>query len=113
MTYEYFYTSLATGELEVEDPGNCTIQACNDIGMIWYLIIQTTLGWTKIMEYGPATPDFEELPKSVFCTFERIEFNDKKLNKKINDFLNNPKRGITQAMEVDRSIAFEDCKSII
>ena len=112
-TFEYFFTRLATGELEVEDIGNCTIQACNDMGMIWYLMTQTTLGWTKIMEYGPATPDFDELPKSAFCTFERIEFDEKKLNKKINEFLNNPRRGITQAMEVDRYIAFEDCKSIV
>ena len=65
------------------------------------------------MEYGPATPDFDELPKSAFCSFERIEFDERKLNKKIREFLNNPKRGITQALEVDRSLAFDDCKSII
>lgn len=112
-TYEYFFTRMATGELEVNDPGNCCIQACNDNGEIYYLLIESTLGWTKILEYGPATPDFYELPKSVFCTFNRIDFNEKKIEKKISEFLNAPMRNITQAQEVDRSVMFEDCKSLL
>ena len=113
MTFEYFYTKQCMGELDVEDIGNCTIQALNDDGLIWYMVIQTTLGWTKIFEYGPCAPDFNELPKGVNCNFSRIDFDEKKLYKRIDEFLNNSFRKITQAFIVEEDIAWQDCKSII
>lgn len=95
MVFEYFYTQTAMGELEIEDVGNCAIEACNDDGQLFYLVIQSTLGWTKIFEYGPCTPDFRELPKSVMCTFNRIECDEKKICKRIREFVNNSYRNIT------------------
>ena len=89
------------------------IEASNDTGMFWYLCIQTTLGWTKITEYGPATPDFYELPKSVMCTFNRIEFDEKKITNSISMFLNNSKRMITQAKVVDLDTMLSNTKSIL
>lgn len=112
-TFEYFYTKSAFGQLDIEDVGDCCIQACNDEGLFYYLLIESTLGWTKILEYGPAAPDFDELPKAVNCNFSRIEFDEKKIFKRIDEFLNNRFRNITQAQLVDRSILFEDCKSIL
>ena len=112
-SFEYFYSQTALGELDVEDIGNCVIEASNDLGMFYYLSIQTQLGWTKITEYGPATPDFNELPKSVVCKFDRIEFNELKINNFIRMFLNNNKRGITQARLVDIETMLDGCKSIL
>ena len=111
--FSYFYTKQAMGDLEVEDIGKCCIQACNDEGMIWYLLIETNMGWTKICEYGPCTPDFFELPKSVYCSFSRIEYNEGKIEKRIDEFLNSKMRNITQAIVVDREVMFSDCKSIL
>lgn len=65
------------------------------------------------MEYGPCAPDFDELPKGVFCGFSRIEFDEGKISKKIREFINNPKRNITQALCVEEEMAWEDCKSIL
>ena len=112
-SFEYFFTRTSMGELEVEDIGNCTIEASNDDGMFFYLNIQTNMGWTKITEYGPATPDCAELPKSVYCGFSRIEFDSRKICKKIQEFLNSPTRNITQAQVVDDYIMFDNCKSIL
>ena len=111
-TFEYFFTRQAVGELDVEDIGNCCIEATNDQGMLYYLVTDTKLGWTRIFEYGPAIPDFDELPKSVYCAFSRIEYDERKLTKKISEFLNSPTREITQAFEVDRDICFSNCKCI-
>lgn len=113
MTFEYFYTKQCMDTLEVEDIGNCTIQALNDDGLIWYMVIQTSLGWTKIFEYGPCAPDFNELPKAVNCNFSRIDFDEKKVYKRIDEFLNNSFRKITQAFIVEEDTAWCDCKSII
>lgn len=111
--FEYFYTKQAVGNLEIDDIGNCYIEAYNDEGLAWYLLVETNLGWTKVFEYGPATPDFQELPKEVICKFQRFEFNKKTIQKTITAFLNDYKRNITQAMEVERSIIFDNCKSLI
>ena len=111
--FEYFYTQTAMGELEIEDIGNCVIEAVNDTGCFYYLCVQTTLGWTKITEYGPATPDFFELPKSVTCTFNRIEYDERKISNTVNLFLNNSKRNITQARVVDLETMLTNTKSIL
>lgn len=112
-SFEYFYTKTAVGNLELEDIGNCIIEAANDEGLLFYLMISTSLGWTKIVEYGPAAPDFYELPKSCFCSFSRIEYDERKIHKRIDEFLNTPKRNITQAQEVDADVFFDSCKSIL
>lgn len=112
-SFEYFYTQTAMDILEVEDTGNCVIEASNDTGMFWYLCIQTNLGWTKITEYGPATPDFFELPKSVSLLFNRIEYDERKIITAINMFLNNSKRNITQAREVTLDDMLDNTKNIL
>ena len=111
--FEYFFTRIATGELEVEDIGNCIIEAGDDFGQLYFLKIDTNLGWSRIFEYGPCTPDFQELPKSVICTFDREEFNEIKLHNRIKQFLNAPKRNITQARIIDNETLFDSLKDII
>ena len=111
--FEYFFTRIATGELEIEDIGNCVIEANDDLGQSYYLKIDTNLGWSRIFEYGPCTPDFQELPKSVICTFDREEFNEIKLSNRIKQFLNAPKRNITQAKEITNNELYDSKKDII
>ena len=111
--FEYFFTRTAVGELEVPDVGNCVIEAGDDIGQLYYLKIDTNLGWCRIFEYGPCTPDFSELPKSVICNFDREEYNEIKLINRIKMFLNAPKRNITQAREITDEELFDSVKDII
>ena len=111
--FEYFFTRTAIGELEVEDLGNCTIEAGDDSGQLYFLKIDSNLGFCRIFEYGPCTPDFQELPKSVICTFDREEFNEIKLSQRIQKFLNAPKRNITQARLIEEDEMFDSIKDII
>lgn len=111
--FGYFYSSMAIGQLDVDDIGNCAIEANNDEGNYYYMVIETNLGFTKMFEYGPVQPDFNEMCKSVTCTFDRIEFNEKKISKRIYSFLNAPGKNITQAQIVDKEYALDGCKDII
>ena len=111
--FEYFFTRTAVGELDVDDIGNCVIEAGDDIGQLYYLKIDTKLGWSRIFEYGPCTPDFSELPKSVICNFDREEFNEIKLYNRIKLFLNAPKRNITQARLIEDEELFDSVIDII
>ena len=83
--------------LEIDDIGNCCLLCRNDIGEEFYLITKTVMGWIEVIEYGPCTPDLDILPFSVQLLYDRFEWNQYKLEKRIDKFLNNPKRAITQA----------------
>lgn len=113
MNFEYYITKQVNGDIEIEDTGNCAIQAFNDKGEEYYLIIDTSLGTTRVFQYGPAVPDFDLLPKSVNCSFKRIEYSDYKVHKVIDDFLNNGYAGITQAFLIDKESALNNCRDII
>ena len=41
MVFEYFYTMTAVGSLEIDDVGNCAIQACNDDGCLYLRIFKS------------------------------------------------------------------------
>ena len=97
MTFEYLQRVVIEAELDVDNIGQCVLQANNDFGEEFYLVIVTELGWTEVFEYGPCTPALEELPVSYQISYSRFEYNEGKIERIIDKFLNNPKRGITQA----------------
>ena len=101
MTFEYLQRVLVDSELSVDNIGECVIQARNDLGEEWYLLITSEMGWTEVIEYGPAHPDLNLLPPNITQTYSRFEYNDGKLCRIIDSFLNNPKRGVTQAEVVE------------
>ncbi len=101
MTFDYLQRVVVEGQLTVDDIGQCVILGRNDLGEEYYLLIRTELGFTEKIEYGPATPDIDILPFNVNLNYSRFEFNQYKIEKTIDRFLNDPKRGITQAEVVD------------
>lgn len=110
--FPYFKEIVNNGELEINDIGNCCIKAFTDDGYYSLLIIKTIMGESTIFTYGPLLTDFEELPKNISCSINRIEYNPKKISIIIDKFLNN--RGITQAMEIEEPLlALKDCRSLI
>ena len=108
MTFEYLQRVVVDGTLEIDNIGDCTIQGNNDIGEFFYLIIVTELGWTEILEYGPCVPDFDMLQANYQIKYQRIEYNQGKLERIIDKFLNDPKRLITQAKVVFTEDIIED-----
>lgn len=101
MTFEYLQRVIVDGEVEVPDIGNCTLQGRNDIGEEFYLIIKSELGWVECAEYGPITPDLMQLPLTYTINYSRFEYNQGKIERIIDKFLNNPKRMISQAQIVE------------
>ena len=98
---EYFYQEMPTDSIELESAGNTYLQANNDSGDEWYLGIKTDLGWTTVKQYGPLTIDMDNIGYSFNYNYSKFEYNEKKLYKIIYDFLNDKRRLITQAQEID------------
>lgn len=101
MTFDYMERVVVEGQLDVENIGECIIQANNDFGEIFLLMIRTELGWTQVIDYGPLVPDIELLSPNFKILYSRFEFNQQKIEKLIDRFLNDPKKEITQARVVD------------
>ena len=97
MTFDYLERVVVEGQLDVDNIGDCVIQGNNDFGELFFLIIKTELGWTEVLEYAPIIPDIQLLPINYQINYSRFEYNQGKLARLIDKFLNNPKRVITQA----------------
>ena len=101
MTFDYLQRIVVDGQLDVENIGHCILQANDDFGKEYYLIILTELGWTEILEYGPCCPDLFQLPPDYQIKYSRIEYNQGRIERTIDKFLNDGKRIITQAKVVE------------
>lgn len=110
-SFNYFYTTMAEDCLDVEDIGNVCIQASNDAGQNWILLIKTRLGFSYILEYGPFY--YTKITEYLNHTFQRIEYSEYKLEKKIDKFLNEPRRLITQVQFKDEDEALELMTSVV
>ena len=97
MTFEYLQRIVVESQLDVENIGQCVLRARNDLGEEFYLIVVTELGWSEVLEYWPITPDLQLLPMNYQIKYSRFEYNELKLERIIDKFLNDGKRGITQA----------------
>lgn len=98
MNFQYFATKVVNADIEVDDIGSCAIQAFNDRGEEYNLIIETNLGTCRSLVFGPVNPDFDLLPEKLSIQFERFNFSEKTISKMINKFLNDPYKNITQAL---------------
>jgi hypothetical protein len=86
--FNYFYTQVINATINVDDIGNVCLLARNDLGEEYYLIINTYLGETKILNYGPAQPDLQTLPANIFMSYCKFDYNENKICKIIDKFIN-------------------------
>lgn len=109
MTFEYLQRVVVDAQLEIDNVGDCVLRGRSDLGEEDYLIIRTEQGFTEVIDYGPVDPTIDILPFGVTLHYNRFEYNQSKLCKIIDRFLNDPKRFITQADVV----TFDDIESNI
>ena len=115
-TFEYLYTMKAQDTIEIEDIGNCCIKVFNDMGYYWYLIITTELGDCFIKTFGPFHLD-ERLANKLFIhgfnfNYSKCDYKESRLIKIIDSFINDPKKDISQVLEIDPEEAYEDLLQI-
>lgn len=114
MLVEYRGSTSFEQELDIVDIGNCCIKATSSDWSEYYLLTKSVRGITYCLEFGPIFPD---LPTGIDQEFKveltQMKFNEKKLNRKFFQFLNDYKKKITEAEESDAFIAGEDFPDII
>lgn len=69
--------------LYVENIGNCALEALDELGQYYYIIVKTVQGQSHILSFGPVIPDLEVLPKTFKLDYYSTQYNDKKLAKSL------------------------------
>lgn len=99
--------------IEIENIGNVCIEAINENdGLFYYLLIKTSLGTTSIFEYGPVIPDIDKLFDSYNVSFNREQYNEKKLKIFISKWLNDRMKKITAANIIEEKIFLDNYRDI-
>ena len=113
MEFKYAATNSYTAEIEIEAIGNVCIEAITSMGAMYYIMIHTHAGMTQVFEYGPTLVDLEYLPHNFTMNYERFEYSEPLVSRKIRSFLNNPKKNIFQAKIVSMEEVMQNCPNII
>lgn len=107
----YLYETTSNDSIDIEDIGNVCLLVNNDLGQNWVLLIKTILGITYILEYGPFY--YHKNSDYVYSCFQKIDYSEYKLKKRIDKFINDPKRVITQVQFIDEDEARLLIKSVV
>lgn len=99
MEIKYKPEKQLTAVLDIDDIGNCAIEAYNDLNEYYYLLIKTVLGKSKVYSFGPIVEDGQA--DHFDLSFYTMDYNIKKLQKTVFAFLNNFKTNIEAAIVID------------
>ena len=89
---DYNLQQVLTETAYVEDVGNCALEAIDEDGLSYFLVIKTVDGRTFSLSFGPLIPDVIELPPAYSVEYIKRQYDDKKLAKFIQGWAA-PKRG--------------------
>lgn len=95
--------------IEVEDIGNCAIRCTNAVFDDYYIVIQTTMGKTSILSFGPILADADVIQEDFLLSFKKIDYKEKTIANEINKFVNDARKAIKQA----EAISLEDALQAI
>lgn len=113
--FEYNMEILPQGLLDIEDIGNCAIEAKTEEEIYFYIVIKTSLGTTSVFTSGPVIPDIALLPNGYNCSLVRFPYKESKIIGEINKFLNNliyNKKHIIEAVVIDEETALEQFRDM-
>lgn len=107
-SFSYLYEMQATGQIDIEDVGNCAIIAYNSrTYQRAILIVRTVEGQTRVVMSGPHWVELEQACLDYSYTYQSFQFNGGKIENIIQRFLNG-KFYVDQAevVEVDTALGY-------
>lgn len=106
MEFNYNSMSAYTKFIEIEGDslGSLSLKATSNLGSNYYLVIKSYLGTTVILEYGPLYPEKELgiIIENINYSLDKIEFDDKKIIKRIKNFIYHRQKGKIKIIEVEK-----------
>lgn len=104
MRFEYCIRQQFDESIEIDNLGSIYLTTIDvELGVEFYLSITTSLGQTEVKQFGPVQIDFNTVLSSYYqFSYQRFEYNETKIIKIIDKFVNPPKFTITQVVEIEK-----------
>ena len=82
MIFEYDQQPVFMKNIQIDDIGNVALRCSNEKGQEYYIIVQTFLGKTALMKFGPVYPDINLMCDTMELSYKKFDykvfFNDKR-----------------------------------
>ncbi len=101
MTFEFNQQLVPQSLIDIESVGEFAIEAFNDEGYYYYLIVKTLLGTCTLASCGPIIPDCNLMLSGFKITLDKCQYKEDKLAKSINFWLNDKSKKLTMAHIID------------
>lgn len=101
MIFEYNQQKQFMKSIDVVDFGNTALRCeYTAEGIEYYVIVKTIMGKTSILFIGPMISDFPDLLPDFEISYSKMDYNEKKICKAINTYINDPQKKIDEIAEV-------------
>lgn len=112
MEFEFNNELKAQNKINIDNIGSFALEACNENGAFFYYVVQSIMGQCIIASCGPIVPDIDAIPSGFCINLYKMIYNETKLGKAINLFLNDKYKQITAAQEITIEDAIEQFRDI-
>jgi len=116
MEFQFNNQLTPQNQIDIDNIGSFALEASNDDGLYYYYLVKTVLGHSIIASCGPIIPDLDILPSGFSISLHKMNYNENRLFKVINSFLNDKEKKITSAYEIsieDAINRFRDLKDYL
>lgn len=116
VSIEFNQQLMPQSVVDVDELGQFALEAWNDDGYYYYLIVRTSLGTTSIASCGPVIPDVDMLPSGFSMSLDKVPYKEDKLSRTVSMWLNDRSKKLTNAqlMDIDEAIdQFRDLKEYL
>lgn len=112
VAFEFNQQLVPQSLIEIEEIGNFALEANNEDGYNYYLIVKTSLGNALLASVGPVVPDFLDIPNGFQINIEIMQYKEDKLIRFIKQFLNDRSKKLVSAQLVDVDTALEQFRDV-
>ena len=111
-SFEFNQQLMPQNVIDIEEIGQFALEASNDQGYFYYLIVRTSLGVVTMASCGPVVPDVGLLPSGYCCYLNRMEYKENKVEKAINTWLNDRAKALTEAKVIEIEDALDQFRDL-
>lgn len=114
MLIDYQARKSYEATIQIDDIGNCALICSGEYkdGKFktpgqWVIILNTVMGKTTVLKWGPFLSDIPVLPNTFSLTVKQFAYKENIIEKELSMFLNDPQKGIYEAKEILKEEALE------
>lgn len=112
MEFEFNQQLMPQNILDIDEIGEFAIEASNDEGYFYYLVVKTFIGISTFASCGPVIPDTDLLGDGFACSLTKCPYKEDKIAKAIKFWLNDKSKKLTDAKLIDIDEALSQFKDV-